>query len=157
MLTTDDIVRDFERNRRIIHAQCEGLTHAESLLQPPFAANCLNWTIGHLVVHRDKVLGVLGNDGVLDALTFDRYTSESQPITGDGPDVRNLSELLDALDESQARIAAALPSADMTAPFDHERFPTVGARIHFYYFHDTYHTGQTELLRGLAGRSDKVI
>lgn len=157
MLTTDDLVRDFERNRRIVHAQCEGLTHADSLLQPPFTANCLNWTVGHLVVHRDKILGVLGADGVLDETTFDRYTSESQPITGDGPEVRDLTVLLDALDETQARIAATLPLADMTAPFDHERFPTVGARIHFYYFHDTYHTGQTELLRALAGRSDKVI
>lgn len=157
MLTTDDLVRDFERNRRIIHAQCDGLSHADSLLQPPFTANCLNWTIGHLVVHRDKVLGVLGAEGVLDETTFERYTSESQPITGDGPDVRNLAELLDALDESQTRIKAALPSADMEAPLDHERFPTVGSRIRFYYFHDTYHTGQTELLRGLAGHSDKVI
>jgi uncharacterized damage-inducible protein DinB len=27
----------------------------------------------------------------------------------------------------------------------------------FFYFHDTYHTGQTEILRQAAGRDDKII
>jgi uncharacterized damage-inducible protein DinB len=29
--------------------------------------------------------------------------------------------------------------------------------LFFRYFHETYHVGQTELLRQLAGRNDKVI
>ncbi|HVR32778.1 MAG TPA: DinB family protein [Acidimicrobiia bacterium] len=157
MLTNDELVRDFERNRRIIHSQCEGLTNEDSLLQPPFAANCLNWTVGHIVVHRDKVLAALGGTGVLDEATLARYNNESDPVTGDGPDVRSLADLLTALDESQQRLAQVAPTADMEAAFDHERFKTVGARVRFYYFHDTYHTGQTELLRALAGRTEKVI
>ena len=157
MLTHDDLITDFERNRRIVQSQCDGLSHEDSLIQPPFAANCLNWTVGHLVVHRDKVLQALGADGVLDEATFQRYTNESDPVTGDGGDVRSLADLLAALDETQTRIAATVPGADMEAPFDHERFKTVGARVRFFYFHDTYHTGQTELLRALAGRVEKVI
>jgi hypothetical protein len=31
------------------------------------------------------------------------------------------------------------------------------ARILFAYFHDTYHTGQTDLLRQMSGKSDKII
>lgn len=30
-------------------------------------------------------------------------------------------------------------------------------RLHFDYFHDTYHTGQTEILRQVAGTDDQVI
>jgi uncharacterized damage-inducible protein DinB len=157
MITPDELIRDFERNRRIVHAQCEGLSHTDSLIQPPFEGNCLNWTVGHLVVHRDKILDALGTEGVLDSTTFNRYTNESDPVHTDGPDIRQLPELLSALDETQQRLATAIPTADMEAPFDHERFKTVGERVRFYYFHDTYHTGQTELLRALAGRTDKVI
>jgi len=158
MLKTDDVVRDFERNRQIIHAQCDGLSQDESLIQPPFRGNCLNWTVGHLVVHRDKILRLLGAEGVLDETTFDRYNGESDPITGDGPDVRQLADLLSALDESQARLTTAVAAADLEAPNPGGgKFATVGARLHFLYFHDTYHTGQTELLRSLAGRTDKVI
>lgn len=157
MITSEELVRDFERNRRIVQAQCEGLSHEDALIQPPFGANCLNWTVGHLVVHRDKVLHALGQEGVLDEPTFARYTNESEPVTGDGPDIRPLADLLTALDESQERIAAAVPATDFAAPFDHDRFKTVGARVRFYYFHDTYHTGQTEILRSLAGKDDKLI
>ena len=157
MLTRDELIKDFERNRRIVHAQCDGLSHADSLLQPPFASNCLNWTVGHLVVHRDKILQTMGAEPVLDPQTFARYTNESDPVLEDGPDVRQLDELLAALDQTQARLAEAIPSADLDADSGHERHPTVGERIRFYYFHDTYHTGQTELLRAMTGRSDKVI
>lgn len=149
-----DLVRDFERNRRIIHAQCEGLSHEDSLLQPPFAANCLNWTVGHLVMHRHKVLSLVGADHDID--DYERYDRESDPVSADGPGVRTLADLLDGLDASQTRLATALAAADMDAAHD-ERFPTVGDRVRFYYFHDTYHTGQVELLRALAGRNDKVI
>jgi hypothetical protein len=31
------------------------------------------------------------------------------------------------------------------------------ARILFAYFHDTYHTGQTDILRQLSGKSDHII
>ncbi len=158
MLTAVDITRDFERNRRIIRSQCDGLSHADSLLQPPFASNCLNWTVGHLVVHRDKVLRLVGAEAVLDEATTARYNRESHPITADGPDVQPLDDLLDALDRSQERLAEAIDGADMSAPLEgDDRFATVGDRVHFYYFHDTYHTGQTELLRALAGRTDKLI
>lgn len=157
MLSRDELVRDFERNRRIVQAQCDGLGHADSLIQPPFAANCLNWTVGHLVVHRDKALQTMGAEPVLDPQTFSRYTNESDPVLTDGPDVRKLEELLAALDDTQRRLAEVIPTADLDADSGHERQPTVGQRVRFLYFHDTYHTGQTELLRALAGRTEKVI
>lgn len=157
MLTRDELIKDFERNRRIVQAQCDGLSHADSLLQPPFDSNCLNWTVGHLVVHRDKILKTMGADPVLDPETFARYTNESDPVLADGPDVRQLDELLAALDQTQERLARAIPTIDLDADSGNERQRTVGERIRFLYFHDTYHTGQTELLRAMAGRSDKVI
>ncbi len=158
MLTTDQVITDFERNRRIIHSQCEGLSHEDSMIQPPFASNCLNWTVGHIVVHRDKVLHALGAEPVLDEATTERYTSESNPVTEDGPGVVGLADLLAALDTGQDRLASALPAVDWTASLDlGSRVTTVGSRVHFLYFHDTYHTGQTELLRALAGRTNKVI
>jgi hypothetical protein len=34
---------------------------------------------------------------------------------------------------------------------------TLGNRLFFIYYHETYHVGQTELLRQLAGKNDKII
>ena len=158
MLSRDELVRDFERNRRIVQTQCDGLSHADSLIQPPFNSNCLNWTVGHLVVHRDKALQTMGAEPVLDPESFARYTNESDPVLEDGPDVRKLEELLAALDETQERLAETIVDADLEAVLKgDDRGRTIGQRVRFLYFHDTYHTGQTELLRALAGRTDKVI
>jgi hypothetical protein len=38
-----------------------------------------------------------------------------------------------------------------------QRTMTMGRRLFGLYFHETFHTGQTELLRQLAGTDDKVI
>jgi hypothetical protein len=38
-----------------------------------------------------------------------------------------------------------------------ERKTTVARRLFGLYFHDTYHTGQTDLLRQVAGKNDKII
>lgn len=158
VITHDDLLRAFDRNRRIIRLQTEGLDTSDSLIQPPFGGNCMNWVIGHVVVHRGKALTALGSEPVLDEETVALYDAESNPITGDGPGVLRLDALLETLEESQERLAASLPSADFDAEIESRgRTTTLGSRVHFWYFHDTYHTGQTELLRGLAGRTDKVI
>jgi hypothetical protein len=38
-----------------------------------------------------------------------------------------------------------------------ERHVPLGVRLEGYYFHDTYHTGQTDLPQQIAGTSDKII
>ncbi|HUV27729.1 MAG TPA: hypothetical protein VMW34_10225, partial [Anaerolineales bacterium] len=61
----------------------------------------------------------------------------------------------------QSRIDAAmdrLTNTDLAQEIQvGERMVTLGTRLHSFYFHDTYHTGQTELLRQIAGRNDIII
>lgn len=157
MYPARDLIKDFERNRQILHSQSDGLTHAGSLLQPS-GGNCLNWTIGHIVVHRDKVIDACGGEPVLATDQADRYTRESDPIREEGPDVVRLSTLLDQLDQTQERLAEVVANADLTAVQTvNGRDVPLWKRVHFWYFHDTYHTGQTEMLRGLAGYTEPVI
>lgn len=152
-----DLVKDFERNRSILHSQSAGLTHADSLLQP-VGGNCLNWTIGHIVVHRDKVIEACGGEPILALAQVERYTNESDPITQEGPDVVSLATLLDQLDRTQELLAQVIVDADLeTIQTANDRDVPLWKRVHFWYFHDTYHTGQTEMLRGLAGYTDQVI
>ncbi len=161
MLTASDLAAAFERNRWVIREQTSGLSHPDSLLQPPFRANCLNWVIGHIVTHRDKALVTLGSSPVLTHEQGERYAKESNPILEPGEDVVELGRLLDLVDETQVRLTEALSAVtpeDLHAPVDMgRRTVPLAERLHFLYFHDTYHTGQTELLRQLAGVDDKVI
>ena len=90
-----------------------------------------------------------------------RYARESDPITADGPGVLPLEELLAVLARSQDALARALARAtpeELARPLPAgERTVTVAERVFFRYFHETYHVGQTELLRQLTGVDDKII
>jgi hypothetical protein len=64
----------------VLHAQAEGLPHADSLLQLPFRGNCLNWLLGHLLDNRDSVLEALGEPWMMSDATAAVYRRASEPI-----------------------------------------------------------------------------
>ncbi|MDF1597556.1 MAG: DinB family protein [Acidimicrobiia bacterium] len=154
-------VRAFARNVSIIQMQSEGLTHQDSLIQTPYNVNCLNWVVGHLVTGRDDLLLAVRASAVWSEETKERYLRESEPILEDGPGVLPFSDLLDALAETQRRIeqsVGALTEQQMAVEaLIGDRPVSLASRLRFFYFHDTYHTGQTEILRQFAGANDKVI
>jgi uncharacterized damage-inducible protein DinB len=80
---------------------------------------------------------------------------------GDGEDVIKLDRLLEVLSPDQERINAGFSrlTDDNLAELIQvsERQVPLGVRLHGFYFHDTYHTGQTDLLRQIAGTNDKIV
>ncbi len=160
MITPQQLAEAFGRNVTIAQLQAKGLTHADSLLQPLFRGNCLNWVLGHMLTNRDAILGWLG-EGSVGGERAERYRRESDPVTGPADELLPLDELLTLLTASQEKLAAALTAL---SDEDLEREVVLGTRasplrnrLFFLYFHDTYHVGQTELLRQLAGVNDQVI
>lgn len=55
----ETIKADYTGNTWLINKLADGLTHAESVLQPPFPANCLNWILGHILSRRNTALTLL--------------------------------------------------------------------------------------------------
>jgi uncharacterized damage-inducible protein DinB len=159
MINANDLTDAFARNVSIIQRQTEGLTHADSLRQPPFRGNCLNWVLGHIAESRNTILELLGQPIEVGALA--RYKRGSDPLTESGEATLRLEEIIAWLDRSQERIAAALSQADEAILSRQvmvgNRTMTVAQRIFFLYFHESYHVGQTELFRQLAGKDDKII
>lgn len=152
MIDAQQLAAAYTRNTRILTMECDGLTHEESLLQTPFRANCLNWVLGHIAYSRAIVLEVLGVTDAASSDSLARYATEGDPVAGDGLDVLRLEDLLTLLDQQGTAIATALTSATSEA-----LTPAQATGIFGRYFHETWHAGQTELLRQLAGRNDKVI
>jgi len=141
---------------RVIKRQLEGVTHEESLVQPPFRGNCLNWVLGHIVVSRATVLTTLGEIPPWSEAEAAHYQRNSDPITS-AEQALPLAHLQALLEDSQTRILAGL--ARVTAEYlagklDEE---TRAEHIAFSNWHETYHVGQLELLRQLAGKDDKII
>jgi uncharacterized damage-inducible protein DinB len=159
MINSQDLSNAFARSMAIIKMQTEGLTDEDCMRQLPHG-NCLNWILGHIAVSRDGVLQTLGEPPLMGTVGA-RYKRNSDPVTQADEGTMTLEELLTWLDRSQERLATALSKMN-EADFAREytsgnRKTTLGQRVFFLYFHETYHVGQTELFRQLAGKGDKLI
>ena len=152
------LVRELKLNYGVIQAQLEGLTHEDTLLQLPFRGNCANWVLGHIVNSRGGMLKLLEVEPLWDESDYVPYKRESEPITG-SEQALPLSKLLEDLVNAQEHLVARLKriSQDAFAVTPEGDDSTVGAQISFLSWHETYHTGQFEYLRQLAGKGDKVI
>jgi hypothetical protein len=159
MINSQDLSNAFARNVGIIKMQIQGLTDEDSMRQLPHG-NCLNWVLGHIASNRDGVLETLGEPPFMGDSGV-RYKRNSDPVTQADEGTLTLEELLSWLDRSQERIATALSKMDEAALACEYTIraqkTTVGQRAFFLYFNETYHVGQTELFRQLAGKDDKII
>jgi uncharacterized damage-inducible protein DinB len=150
----------FKTTHWIIKKQTDGLTHEDSLLQLPFRGNCLNWVLGHIIASRNSALTWLEQEPVWDEVRASRYGNGSEPITS-GDDAVRLEEMLADLDRSQERILAGLEAITDAAlermvPWGKGE-QSVAEILAFLHWHETYHTGQLEILRQLAGTNDAII
>ena len=161
MITATDLIGVLERNLGIIKAQTQGLSHADSLLQLPFRGNCLNWVLGHIAANRNTMLRFLGEEAILSEAHVKRYEFNSEPVCGDAGDILTLEQLLMVLDQGQSALTAKLLKITVEElAREVQSFlgtTTLGQLIFYLSWHEGYHTGQTEALRQLAGKNDKVI
>ena len=156
MTQAETLAEYYGTNHRIIYRQLDGVTHEESLRQPPYRGNCLNWILGHIVYSRRNVLTLLEEDLPWTENESARYIRNSEPITGE-EHALPLEQLLDHLEKSQERILAGLHRVSVERMETIVDDQTVGEQITFLQWHETYHLGQLEPLRQLAGKNDKVI
>lgn len=156
----ESLIQKYKLTAYIIHRQTEGITTEESIIQPPVRGNCMNWILGHILNDRNLVLSLLGEELVFDKAEAERYQRDSEPVSRFEEGLL-FEKLVEKFDLSQKRIVSGLRSitSERLAEIDQvgTRKEEVGALISFIHWHETYHTGQFELLRQLAGKNDKGI
>lgn len=162
MIHPSYLADSFQRNIRVLKMQTQGLTHAESLAQLPFRGNCMNWVVGHVVTNRNNIFKLLDAAELIEDIDLSAYARESEPITPDSDEILPLESLLELLERSQdhlKRLLAEISSEKLASKlaFFGNTEMTLAEWLLFFLFHDTYHTGQTEILRQATGADDKVI
>lgn len=161
MIHIEDYVKMLSGEYEILKQQTVGLTHADSLLQPHPGGNCLNWVIGHLVVNLVDILKVISGELPADMPNLTHYGYGSDPIRCEEEGVLPLQVLLDTygiLTEVVVDRLSQMTEEDFEKEIDFWQGKTRrGYVAFFYFFHHTYHLGQLEQLRNLAGKTEKVI
>lgn len=154
MITAENLIAMYARNVLFIKQLTEGLTHIDSLAQPPVPGNCMNWVMGHIVAYRNRLSDMLGQPPVLDPAIAVRYFRDSKPIISDEPGLAKLEQLVAAVDVSQEQLTQGLPklSADEALKVRAYGPMTMSTAewVLFLMRHEAYHTGNLELLREIA-------
>lgn len=154
MLHPQAVTKLFDYNIRLLNKQTERLTHADSLVQPNFDGNSINWIIGHLISSRTHALMRVGEQPVWDDDTRARYRHRSAPISDDEPGVLPLETLLRDINESQRRLVAGLSQMtydQMCQPSGYED-KTIGDSLAYFQFHEAHHVGQVVYIAPLVGQ-----
>jgi len=154
MITTTSLITNFERDASYLRDHLAGLTHADSLLQPPVNGNCINWILGHIVCYRGYTLQVCDLPPVINAPVTQRYARDTAPVTGEAADVADFAELVQAYwtghEQLLVYLRAMTPEqASETVTVAGFTLPRAELLTNFMR-HESYHAGQFELLRELA-------
>lgn len=144
-----------------VHKNVAGITHEESLIHPQPHGNSLNWVVGHLVCIYNRTLPMLGQPPVALGEKLERYDRGSKVLEKD--EALPFEALLASFDEAVARWDAGLASLngetlDQKAPFSPFNDPneTLRSLLGFFLYHQSYHAGQTGVLRRVAGKSGAI-
>lgn len=162
-LSATDVLREQMRViHRILNLNAEGITQEDSLIQPQPGGNCFNWNVGHLVDTNEVLLELVGQPPLLGHAALRRYARGSEPLR-DAAEAMPFSRLMQAWNEGCACIdagLAAMAPERLSAPAPHSprKNPneTVGSLLSIVIFHQASHTGQTSLLRRMAGKEGAV-
>lgn len=161
MISVSDFAKMVADGYEIIQMQAKDLTQVDTLIQPQPGGNCMNWVLGHVLDSYINILDIIGGDRDTEVPDLSRYQRNSELIRGEGAGVLPLELLLENL-EMVSRALSERLSMMTEADFDDEielwgHKARRGWWTFFFYFHNTYHIGQLEYLRNLAGKVEKVI
>jgi len=159
---TTYLISGFSGNAWVVGRLTEDLSHADSLLVPHYGGNCLNWILGHVLISRHRVLKLLALEPLWTTAEIPLYETGSEPI--DEGRALFFERLMADLAASTERIAGGLEGksfADMAQELpkkSEDQDPqTLGQALLGLYWHESYHIGQMELLRRVAGKTEKVF
>ena len=158
--TSQRLIEELEMNYGLIQSQMKGLGHFDTLLQLPFRGNCANWVLGHIVEGRNDMLKFLGLIPLWDDAACALYRSGSAAITSSESPHLSLECLmmdLKAMHNLLLETLAQSSQEQLDSPTAHPDDGSLGNLMARMTWHETYHLGQLELLRQLAGKEDAVF
>lgn len=148
----------FKVNTDIINMALADVKTEDWFRTPGDDSNHLMWLLGHVVVHRGKVLTMLGADW--NASWAPLFARGAQ--RGDASQYPSVEEMHEAWNQVSEQLKATLneSSAEALGNPSPEGFPsfdkTTSGSVAFFAFHDCYHTGQVSFLRKWLGYGQTV-
>jgi uncharacterized damage-inducible protein DinB len=143
-----ETLKVLEMNNRALNINLDGLSHEDCLVTPPGGGNNINWILGHMIISRDDMHEILGMKKKCNESFAEIYARGTSTISADK--AIETDELLKTFNDIQKDLVDAVGNTDFS---DREKELM---SLTFLAFHEAYHTGQTGLLRRIAGKSGAI-
>jgi uncharacterized damage-inducible protein DinB len=137
----------FKSSNIVLNRNLKDITHEESLVTPQGGGNSINWILGHIIISRDDIRESIGLKRLCgdEMKIYDRLTEGLDPAKA-----FELSKLLEMYNSGQKELEDKLTETDLTGDKDNHK------TVSFLAFHESYHTGQTGLLRRIIGKEGAI-
>jgi hypothetical protein len=154
-MSADSVALIFKLNNGLVTRVLDGLSDEDVWRRPADAANPIGWLIGHVAVTRGSLLAELGHPFDLGlGQGFTRGDALQDPSAYPS---RGVIESGWTATHARMREAfAALTDSRLAEPSQGKPLPgakTMGDRLAFFAFHESYHVGQMAYVRRLLGHS----
>ena len=146
----------YQDSYALVKQQTEGIKHQESIYQPPYDGNCINWILGHIIVARCNFMMMLDIPSIWDMAQCRQFIPGSDPITNEH-DAILFETMCGDFDNTQEHLLIALDRVKREKLQEINGEKTIGEHLAFYNSHEAYHAGQLEILRQvLKNRNHEV-
>jgi DinB family protein len=149
-------------SHKVLEMNTKDVSHQESLVTPPKGGSCLNQVLGHLTRTRNMALGSMGQKSPYPVEEFDPYDDRTGvPFSRENAlPFDELRRRFTAMQEPLVRAISGMPPEVLAMkpprPFTGEPNETVGKNLATLVFHESYHVGQTGVLRRVVGKPGVV-
>lgn len=156
-----EIKRLFQLPAMTLKKNTEGITDGESRILPPGGGSSLNWVFGHILAIRMFAFDHLRIERVWNAEIARPYARGTDPRAGEAG-LLPFEKIIEDFVRSQRALESALDQADeafLATPIEPKppiMNKTIGEALAFFAFHESYHAGQTGLLRRLVGKAGAI-
>jgi hypothetical protein len=152
------LANQFKFNNGIYERTVRGIPPEQWLIQPSPESNHLLWVVGHAAVSRAVALRLLGGGW---SAPWQNLFSRGQKKVDDGQ-YPSVAEVQQAWNEISGRLMSAFATASpklMDKPVEKGKPSTdgtVGGTVAFLCLHESYHLGQTGLIRKWLGHGQAL-
>ena len=158
MKVQDAVAQNFGYTYMVAAANLDGMTHEQSLAQPPSGGNCANWILGHLTNVQNGVMQLAGEKPVWESEQLARASFE--PITGSSQaiDWNTMRDRFLGSKDRCLKAISALSDASLAESVPHPfgGMSTRAELLNTLAFHQAYHAGQLGIARRIAGLEGAV-
>ncbi len=148
-MTSPQLLQElFRESYTLTKQQIDGVSHQQSIFQPPFEGNCINWIVGHIVVARCNFMMMLDVPSIWDWDQCRRFIPGSDPVTSSAKAVA-FDTLTADLNRTQVQLQETLTKTSTKKLQQINNDKAIGVHLALYCNHETYHAGQLAILRHL--------